>query len=744
MPPALAFAFLLTTSLSVLIGVPDDSYNVEPVRIAWSVSTSSRFAQVVTCNFDSLERTELFILARAGVTIDFWIREYPGGSLVASGSQRSQAGPAWISFDSLTFVRSFVRGRQYEFAFDPVGADSVRYFLNKDGYGFGDVIVGSEVRDSWDLAMRVNGLLNPVSATYFGAYPYFPMGGETWGCSKDVWKKRAADAGLHHARFRIAWAWVDSTPADTWRYAGLDTQYCYLKDSLGGCEVYANLYSCTPGTSTHYDRKTDLWSVDAPPCSLFLPVSSPHNYWARFVERTVRHYDSLSSLLGCDSIHTFEVWNEPNVLSAHWQAPTARDYSGATTVRARCSIYVRLCKVAHDVIVGMPGHEKDRILVGSLGDLENEEFDASGDTLIVKGKVWLRWMYEIARRPDGPGVFWNGVAFHYYDDPHLSTFEADAETLRAVMRANGDYGELWVTEVGWPPSSTLTEEEQADAVVKVFANSLVSGTRSAGGYDRVNWFCFRDAPVFLHGLADTLLHRLKPSFYSFRQVARRLTGRRPKGYMTLRNDGGRGSVWVCEFEDTTVCKRRLWLIWRAPDTTWGERRPLAENLRLAARTDVVEREYCAYDTGAPRYLDAAGADGWASVKVTLRPVFVEEVGQRGRPDLVVDSVRVEPGKPRVGEQMVIRTWVRNLATKESMATPKGMATKVVFLWDGDTLGYDQTAQQIGVGKTIEVRFPIAEVGTEIKGPALVKAVVNPEQRYVELNVDNNEGYRYVE
>jgi len=58
---------------------------------------------------------------------------------------------------------------------------------------------------------------------------------------------------MRQARFHIAWTWVDSAPHDTWHFAGVDTQFSYLTDPEVDCEVYANLYSCTRGTSTRFD-----------------------------------------------------------------------------------------------------------------------------------------------------------------------------------------------------------------------------------------------------------------------------------------------------------------------------------------------------------------------------------------------------------------------------------------------------------------------------------------------------------
>jgi len=132
--------------------------------------------------------------------------------------------------------------------------------------------------------------------------------------------------------------------------------------------------------------------------------------------------------------------------------------------------------------------------------------------------------------------------------------------------------------------------------------------------------------------------------------------------------------------------------------------------------------------------------GWLELKLSPRPVFVEEVGPRSRPDLVVDSVRVEPKEPQVGERMVIRAWVKNLRTTETRATPDGFPTKIAFLCEGDTLGYESVTQPIQVGQSVRVEFVLSEVEPSREGPNLIAVTANPGQRFVELDMDNNTCY----
>ncbi len=739
----LASVFLATCLVSLAFPAVV-SCSVGPFRAGWSAWARS-VSQVVVCNFDSLACCELFVGVSPGdgrYLVE--VREYPDSRSVALSCPVSVTREhSWLRFDEWRFTGDFIKGKQYEFRFVSTAPGcSINYYYRVGGaYEYGWLRSEEKDRKDRDLVCRVRGRMDRVDSTYWGAYPYFPMGGETWGCSRSTWKARVIEAGLHQARLRINWVWVDSVPRDTWQFAMLDTQYVYLMDSIGGCDVYANLHSCTRSTSTHIDKieVTDgridtFWSIVCPPRNLFLSVDDDSNFWARFVERTVRHYDSVSAVLGCDSIRVFEIWNEPNVLKDYWRCPNARDYVDLTSVRERCSIYVRLCEVANSVITGISGHEDDRILVGSIGDLESEQFGAGGDTLILKGKVWLRWMYEIATHPGGPGVFWDGVAFHFYSSFSADKFVAHAETLRAMMRDNDDCGELWITEVGWTTPNQMTEERQANTVAEVFTTALASAARPGGGYDRTDWFCFRNTRRFHHGFADTLMQNLKYSFRSFAQVASLLTGKRFNQRVLL-GDARDDSVRIYEFENPADDKR-LWVCWKGGGVGEG-----VVQAAIPVRSDELAAESLAYGAEVPSFGIAPDSDGWLRLELSERPVFVWETGRAERPDLVVDSVTVEPAEPEVGRLMTIRAWVRNTGNR---ITPEGYATRVDFYVEGELFGGDQSARQIEPGETGFFESGWIEVSSDMAGPVLVSARVNPGQRFVELDMNNNRGYVFVE
>jgi hypothetical protein len=120
------------------------------------------------------------------------------------------------------------------------------------------------------------------------------------------------------------------------------------------------------------------------------------------------------------------------------------------------------------------------------------------------------------------------------------------------MRANDDYGGLWLTETGW--SAVPDDSEPARYLCEAF--TLAAGTlaRPLGGYDRICYFAFREGGGF--GVLDPNDYP-RPSFYAACQAANALTGKRFNGRV-MTDDS---SVRVYEFEDPAD-SLKTWVCWQ--------------------------------------------------------------------------------------------------------------------------------------------------------------------------------------
>jgi hypothetical protein len=378
-------------------------------------------------------------------------------------------------------------------------------------------------------------------------------------------------------------------------------------------------------------------------------------------------------------------------------------------------------------------HERDRIIIGNM-----HRATASNRVFLISGEDWLRTCYQIAERDYG-GAFWDGVAFHPYQEEHNwfspSEFEADVASMRAVTRDFGDDdAEVWNTELGWNtiPTQGHTQEQDCRNVVEVFVTAEASKILPDAGYDRTCWWVFsRPRSMWCWGLVESSLVRLKP-FFSFRQMTHTLTGKR-LSRRVIQGGASDDSVRVYEFEDPATLKR-TWVCWK----NGGMDSAAGVEVRVPTMTDRITAESLAYRDGRPPALAVKpGTDGWLSLSLDERPVFISEQDAAERPDLVVDSVRVIPANLRVGEHPTVRAWVRNRGTR---ATPQGYATRVLVTVDGDSVGGAEVSRGIAVGQTVPSELRLSRVPYGMSGPVLFAATVNPDQRYVELDVDNNTGY----
>ncbi len=730
------------------------AYHIDPKTAAMSGWTSqqapnNRVSEIITVAFDLPITASLFCGSPgAGGTYSVGIFSYPDGvvELAYNHGAESPKDHDWLTC-SLTVVYpdSFIKGRKVEVRWTRGGSDSIQYYYDeRNPYPeFGWLKVGGELDEyQLDLCMRLEGQMKVCPPEYFG----YNLGGqELVGSHRDTVKARAQTAEVRMDRLGLNWRSVETESAGAWTFGPYD-DIIHWRHKTVGLELVGLLVTCPKWASTRIDS---VWFVDTildtaymrldtsiycPPCSLFLPVSSQHNYWARFVDTMVRRYG--------DSIHVWECWNETN-LRKFWQVPNSGEYIiGPDTARGLCSLYIRLCCVADSVIhAASPG---DTVLIGSMSEVEN----ATGGR--VAGKDWLRMCNGIADT-----VFWEGVSVHPYSpswDPVFrpARFEAEAETLRRVMRANGDYGPLWITELGWnteaPPSDHLcSPTTQAAYMCETFTSAKATEAQPAGGYDRMCWYTFLDDYDHFGVVNDSSqCFAPKQSFWASGQTAELLAGARFSGRTITGDPWKDENTRIFEFDAPATLggHSRFWVAWRNGDASFGNNEPPPVDVSIPTRTNTVEWEFCAYSGGNERQIDTAATDGWFDVSLGTRPQFIfePETCEVCRPDMMVDSIWMVPSEPLLGQQVSLFAKVKNhgndsTASGDPVAGRRG--TVVTFYRDDEVVGEVEYSPGIDTGKTVQFEMYWLP---QYVGLFLLKAVVNDGQRYVELGMDDNPGY----
>ena len=732
------------------------SYFVEPKSASLSGWTGTApghnyVSEIVTCCWDELDAAsgsyvELFAgetLSGQNYKVDIY--DYPGGinRVAYNEGEHAKRPQDWVRMPlTMGSGKSFTKGKKYEFRFTRSGSDSIQYYYqDNDPYEHGTLQLPGQTQPiPLDLCARVYGRMNLVDSTYFGAAGGHPMGWTEYG-KRDTWVALAESAGLKLDRWEFEWYKLEETSGD-FNFTDVDTALaCVVGDA--GCELLGDLVTCPTWASTAMETvmvfdsvevgmvKRETTSIHCPPINLW-PDSAETNYWARFIDTLVDHVG--------DRIHAWQVWNEVNDTTTRyikdvtgwWRRPQWGYGNLPDGLPALTSLYLRLCQVAESVITRPDrpdtSHRSDRILIGGV-----HRVLFSGDAELVPGAKWVHDCYDSTPTP-----FWTGVSVHPYQGTAgllVEALEQDAESLRAIMRAHHDPGELWNTEVGWDKAGN-DSCRNARNLTQTWVVGAGANGRPEGGFDRQVWWLFREgAPGCGHYpmVRDDMRYRY-PSYYAFQQTGAALVGKRLNGRV-MTGDTRDDSVRTYEFEDTAG--KRTWVCWRNWLATDGNNEPPSVSVLLPARTDDVGWEYTAYGSGEFPYTDTTALDGWYELDISTRPRFISEPTSApiSRPDLVVDSFNMEPQPLRIGEEAMLQVKITN---SSSTATPGWV--RVDFLRNDSVIATDSCEPVPGNSS----RW-CAIVGyvppQAFHGTALYRAEINVGQRYVEESgTDDNSGY----
>jgi hypothetical protein len=709
------------------------AYSIEPSRAAWSnwtrpLEPDNHVSEVLTCNFDTLAYVELFagVKGNGGLyTATVYEDEVP--LMSSKGVQDSDC--RWVRFENWSSQAAFTKGKQYEFRFTRGGQDSIHYYYDSAcGYDFGQMIAPPTVMPpGYGLAMRAYGRMNAASGRYWGACTRMAMPFSRNATWRDTWESRAKEARLGWGKVDLYWRRIESPSPGTFDFSWSDTIIDRLENA--GCEPVGLLLSTPTWASTRivggdtatYCAPRNLW-----------PDPESINYWVKFCSTLVQHNDG---------IHVWEIWNEPNDtcvsqsllhsgIPGFWRRPNLNYLVGFDSLRGMCKLYMRMTYLADSVIKHTSGHTDDAVVLGGTCCVLH-----SDPRWLVSGAVWVDMCYRVAAE-NGWGVFWDAVGVHPYQDDKQFTpehLEEDADTLHAIMRNHGDAGRaLWDTEMGWnlPPEDSIPQDMYACHLAKTYAVSAACLARPQGGYDRTCWYFFwREPPHWAWGLVESTLARQK-AFYAFKQARAALNGKRFSA-RALTGDARDDSVRMYEFEDTATVQR-TWICWRDGNGKQGT------DVRLPVRTNTLAAESLAYTGTPPTFSPKVTNDGWLSIDLDSRPVFISERTAPQRPDLRVDSVRL------VQASSIVRAWVTNHGTR---ATPvrsesrKPYATWAMLMANGDYLAQQARMTSIAVNQQVVFEFRLGQ--TQPPDNVLLSVTVNPTQTYVELGTDDNTGYARV-
>jgi hypothetical protein len=714
---------------------------------------------------------------------------HPDGSYVIQileGNDARFAGNAPCS--SYRYVRAnlvpqapyvpLVKGKEYVLKITHSAGDSINYYYDETNpYAYGAMWAGGQYQSGYDLCARIEGANHAISGEDFACtgelYPFshYPNG------LQDLLASYMAGAGIRWNREVLVWQWVQPDSA-AFNWGDFDSVMLYsVQRRIKVLPIleWTPSWACTRWNHLTSVPEESTPSIACPPRNLYNDVDTngvvnPRNFWARFVFEAVRRYKpggtfwqeyQIPALGDTYGATWWEIWNEANDLTNYWQTPGAgHGYAVpltlADSIEYQAALYARLCDVACQAAHHDDSADRSaKLLVGAVGGvhLANPDDGTGATNRLVRGKEWLH-LYYAKREENGAA----GVAVHPYqypkddlvDNSHAlnpDTFARDLDTVRTIMKANGDGDkELWATELSWGPDTTSAGGLRAALSIPA-AYVFAAGGSPVNFYNRIFWYSLHN-PWDGGGSLLKLVYpdpsnwtlTAKPCYHAYSQMVSELVGHRLNGRVSSGDSAKDTCGFVYEFEDT-LSHRRRWVGWR----TWHppEQNPLPVPVRIPARTDTLwawPLNRGALDSIGSRVI--AATDGWLQVALDTAPVYIHEAGDTLRPDLVVDSIWTIPDAPAVGMPVCFCARVKNIGTDSS---PSGIPSDpsqlpVMFYVNDSVVSSFSWLPSIQKDDSADI-WGEANWSPARPGSYLVKVKVNGGKDFMELNWDNNANYR---
>lgn len=382
--------------------------------------------------------------------------------------------------------------------------------------------------------------------------------------------------GVHRVRREIFWRDVEPRAGEfRWeRYDALVAEATAAGVSLLAVLAYGN-----------------PWASSVPGATDYHPPDDPRTF-ARYAAEAARRYG--------DRIRDWEVWNEPNAGFRFWRTRAGGD------PRA----FGALVRAAHDAVRAV--HPTARVAFGGTVFLPQ---------VIPGGVAFTRDAFD-ANPGLAPSL--SAFAMHAYtlypprvspefagprELPHVEKVQ---EMAAAITAAGYDPARpIWITEVGWPVTSTITEELQARYLTRTVLLSALAGVDGVWLYElgdgpsRTDDLVPEDSfGIFRYDPDDTddAPPAPKPAYTALRALLRALGAMRVTGREVAQ--GAPEDVYVLALQGDGGA--RGWAAWRADDAATGWRWPAPAGEVTAMNGDSVLRagDGTVLVTGAPVFVRA--------------------------------------------------------------------------------------------------------------------------------------------
>ena len=250
--------------------------------------------------------------------------------------------------------------------------------------------------------------------------------------------------GLRWVRIEADWSWIQAGGPSSFDWSATDQAVALAAAAGMSVDLVID--------------NTPTWAAPAGSAAHSFTQPTSAATYAVFAGQVAAHYGPMG-------VHTYEIWNEPNIQPFWLPAPNP-------------GYYAAMLRYAYATIkAAQPGAT---VISAGLSP-------ASTDGTNVNAVDFLTDLYA-----DGAGSSFDAVGYHAYSYPALpNTYESwsgwsqmgqTTPSIRSVMTANGDSAkQIWITEVGAPSAgpdgvgTAAQAQEVSQAVTAARTTSWIGG-----------------------------------------------------------------------------------------------------------------------------------------------------------------------------------------------------------------------------------------------------------------------------
>ncbi|MCX7918511.1 MAG: hypothetical protein N3A72_02655 [bacterium] len=284
-----------------------------------------------------------------------------------------------------------------------------------------------------------------------------------------------------------------------------------------------------------------------------------------------------------NTVHAWEIWNEPNILPFWSPKPNPADYAA---LLKEC--YIAAKNADPNCIV----------VAGALAGVDES---------------FLRGMYQ-----HGAKGYFDALSYHTYgQNPPERYIQNEINLIRKIMAEFGDDKPIWMTETGYYTGPAgISEEQQAKWIVRSHLCWLSAGVDKIFELTMLDWTDDPNTPdgTSFRGIAHRSFDP-KPAFYAYRTMTEMLDGKQFYGNLKLSPEVY-GALFTAKGYPYTKLPHATLVLWTD------------DNKEKTVTFDPGANTVLVHNLHGDRKLLKVDENNQIQIKVTDAPIYLEGIGEK--------------------------------------------------------------------------------------------------------------------